>query len=171
MGKDCFYICQYIKETVTLQISERCLLSLSFIHIDSQTMNNSRLEKNPVKVKVAQCVRLFVAPWTIQSMEFSRLEYRSGQPFPSPGDLPNPGIEPHCRWILYQLSHKGSLKRTQREPYLGNKGPGLQNSSYCTQKCPKLDLWATLSPAGLTFPSDLTTLQLMIAKEHYILTE
>ena len=27
---------------------------------------------------------------TIQSMEFSR----SGQPFPSPGDLPNPGIEP-----------------------------------------------------------------------------
>ena len=26
-------------------------------------------------------------------MEFSRLEYWSGQPFPSPGDLPNPGIE------------------------------------------------------------------------------
>ena len=31
-------------------------------------------------------------PWTIQ--EFSRPEYRSGEPFPSPGDLPNPGIEP-----------------------------------------------------------------------------
>ena len=29
-----------------------------------------------------------------QSMEFSRLEYRSGQPFPTPGDLPNPRIEP-----------------------------------------------------------------------------
>ena len=31
--------------------------------------------------------------------------------FPSPGDLTNPGIEhclPHCRQILYQLSHKGS---------------------------------------------------------------
>ena len=27
-------------------------------------------------------------------MEFSRQEYRSGLPFPSPGDLPNPGIEP-----------------------------------------------------------------------------
>ena len=27
-------------------------------------------------------------------MEFCRLEYWSGQPFPSPGDLPNPGIEP-----------------------------------------------------------------------------
>ena len=34
-----------------------------------------------------------MTPWTIQSMEFSRPEYWSGQPFPSPGDLPNPGIE------------------------------------------------------------------------------
>ena len=32
-------------------------------------------------------------PWTIQSMEFSRPEYWSGHPFPSPGNLPNPGIE------------------------------------------------------------------------------
>ena len=32
-------------------------------------------------------------PWTIQSMEFSRPEYWSGQPFPSPGDFPNPGIK------------------------------------------------------------------------------
>ena len=36
----------------------------------------------------------FVTPWTIQFMEFSRLEYWSGYPFPSPGDLPNPRIEP-----------------------------------------------------------------------------
>ena len=35
-----------------------------------------------------------VTPWTIQSMEFFRPEYWSGWPFPSPGDLPNPGIEP-----------------------------------------------------------------------------
>ena len=33
-------------------------------------------------------------PWTIQSMEFSRPEYWSGQPFPSPGVFPNLGIEP-----------------------------------------------------------------------------
>ena len=31
---------------------------------------------------------------SIQSMEFSRPEYWSGCPFPSPGDLPNPGIKP-----------------------------------------------------------------------------
>ena len=45
------------------------------------------------KWKSLSCVRLFATPWTIQSMKFSRPEYWSGQPFPSPGDLPNPGIE------------------------------------------------------------------------------
>ena len=45
------------------------------------------------------CVRLFATPWTVayqspQSMEFSRQEYWSGLPFPSPGDLPNLGIKP-----------------------------------------------------------------------------
>ena len=44
-------------------------------------------------------VRLFATPWTVAyqappSMGFSRQEYWSGLPFPSPGDLPNPGIEP-----------------------------------------------------------------------------
>ena len=44
-------------------------------------------------------VRLFATPWTVahqapQSMEFSRQEYWSGLPFPSPGDLPNTGIKP-----------------------------------------------------------------------------
>ena len=38
-------------------------------------------------------------PWTVAcqaslSMEFSRQEYGNGLPFPSPGDLPNPGMEP-----------------------------------------------------------------------------
>ena len=41
-------------------------------------------------------VRLFATPQTAQSMEFSRPGYCSGQPFPSPGDLPNPGIEPRA---------------------------------------------------------------------------
>ena len=44
-------------------------------------------------------VRLFVTPGTVAyqaspSMGFSREEYWSGLPFPSPGDLPDPGIEP-----------------------------------------------------------------------------
>ena len=52
-----------------------------------------------VKVKSLSRVWLFVTLWTVayqapQSMEFSRQEYWSGLPFPSPGDLPNPGIKP-----------------------------------------------------------------------------
>ena len=44
-------------------------------------------------------VLLLVTPWTVAykallSMEFSRQEYWSGLPFPSPGDLPHPGTEP-----------------------------------------------------------------------------
>ena len=44
-------------------------------------------------------IRLFVALWTVAhqappSIGFSRQEYWNGLPFPSPGDLPNPGIKP-----------------------------------------------------------------------------
>ena len=52
-----------------------------------------------VKVKSLSHVRLFVTPWTTAyqappSMGFSRQEYWSELPFPSPGHLPDPGIEP-----------------------------------------------------------------------------
>jgi len=50
------------------------------------------------KVKSLSRVRLFVTPWTVAhqappSMGFSRQEYWSGFPCPSPGDLPDPEIE------------------------------------------------------------------------------
>ena len=49
--------------------------------------------------KVAQSCLINLTPWTVAyqappSLEFSRQEYWSGLPFPSPGDLPDPGIEP-----------------------------------------------------------------------------
>ena len=52
-----------------------------------------------MKVKSLSCVRLFAVPWTAAHqapppMGFSRQEYWSGLSFPSPGDLPNPGIKP-----------------------------------------------------------------------------
>ena len=55
--------------------------------------------KQKVKVKSFSCVQLFAIPWTVAyqaplSMGFSRQEYWSGLPLPSPGDLPNSGIEP-----------------------------------------------------------------------------
>ena len=52
-----------------------------------------------VKVKLLSRVWLFATPWTVAyqappSKGFSRQEYWSGLPFPFPGDLPDPGIEP-----------------------------------------------------------------------------
>ena len=48
------------------------------------------------------------------SMGFSRQEYWSGLPFPSPRNLPNPGIEPRSPALqtLYHLSHQGSPEST-----------------------------------------------------------
>ena len=52
-----------------------------------------------MKVKLLSRVRLFATLWTVAhqappSMGFFRQEYWSGLPFPSPGYLPNTGIEP-----------------------------------------------------------------------------
>ena len=69
-----------------------------------------------VKVKLLSCVQLFATPWTVA--------YQAPPPWDSPGKntgmgshallqgiFPtqgtNPGF-PHCRWILYHLSHEGS---------------------------------------------------------------
>ena len=59
----------------------------------------SNARKRKAKVKLLSPVWVFVTPWTVayqtpQSMGFSRQEYWSGLPFPSPGDLPDPGIKP-----------------------------------------------------------------------------
>ena len=55
-------------------------------------LNRQRREKSLSRVQ------LFVTLWAVAhapwSMGFSRHEYWSGLPFPSPGDLPDPGIEP-----------------------------------------------------------------------------
>ena len=62
-------------------------------------MYDTRQSMIQSEVKSLSHVRLFATPWTVAyqappSMVFSRQEYWSGVPFPSPGDLPDPGIEP-----------------------------------------------------------------------------
>ena len=60
-----------------------------------------------------------------------------------PGDLPNPGL-PHCRWILYLLSHQGSLRILEWVacPFSrGSSVPGIEPES--------LALWVDSSPAEL----------------------
>ena len=64
-------------------------------------------------------VRLFATPWNVAhraplSIEFSKQEYWSGLPFPSPGDLPDPGLKPTSPAIpalqadSLPMSHQGS---------------------------------------------------------------
>ena len=60
------------------------------------------------------CIQLIATPWTVAcqdplSMGFSRQEYWSGLLFPSPGDLPDPGMEPgslnwHKRAVAFQVT-------------------------------------------------------------------
>ena len=86
------------------------------------------------KWKSLSHVWLFVTPGTIYSMEFSWPEYWSGQPFPSPEDLSNPGIEPRSptlqadslpaepqgsprilEWVAYPFSRGSSWPSNQTE--------------------------------------------------------
>ena len=112
-------------------------------HLTQLALNGTRLNTSvlprdlKVKVRSLSRVRLFATPWTVAyqapwSMGFSRQGYWSGLPFPSPGDLPNPGIKPGSPALLYRLSHththtqktiQDSLPDTlgNFNPYLGFK--------------------------------------------------
>ena len=77
-----------------------------------------------MKVKSLSHVRLFATPWTAYqaplSMGFSRQECWSGFPFPSPRDLPDPGIEPVSPTVQAEtlpsepLSRRMQIKITMR---------------------------------------------------------
>ena len=62
--------------------------------MDGISKGGEPLESDESESKSRSVVSDSATAWTLQSMEFSRPEYWSGQPFPSPGDLLNPGIEP-----------------------------------------------------------------------------
>ena len=74
-------------------------------------------------------VRLFATPWTVAhqaalSLGLSRQEHWGGFPFPSPGDRPDPGIEPPSPALaggLWAVSQQGC--RPQFSSTLG-RGPG-----------------------------------------------
>ena len=75
---------------------------LKIFSLNSHAHFSAPLHTQPsrkVKVKLLSCIQLFGTPRTVDyqappSMGFSRQEYWSGLPFPSPGDLPDPRIEP-----------------------------------------------------------------------------
>ena len=86
------------------------------------------------------CVRLFVTLWAVASqaplsMRFSRQEYWGGLPLPSPGDLPDPGIEPASLMSLHwhvgylPLAPPGKPSTVHNTPQTGNypDGPKQEN--------------------------------------------
>ena len=79
-------------------------------------------------------VQLFAIPWTVVyqaslSMGFSRQEYWSGLPFPSPGDLPDPGIEPGSPAL--QADAEGNLV-TIKEPLPVPLPPSSRKTLKCS---------------------------------------
>ena len=105
-----------------------------------------------VCVQSLSCVWLFVTPWTVASqpplsMEFPRQEYWSRLPFPLPGDLPNPGIEPK--------SHASPESQADSLPlsewgFLPGKSHGQRNlAGYSPWGCKELD--ATEQPHNFFF--------------------
>ena len=74
--------------------------------------------------EVARSCPTLCTPWTVDCqapppMGFSRQEYWSGLPFPSPGDFPDSGIEPslpNCRQTLYHLSYQGRTWYLAQKP-------------------------------------------------------
>ena len=86
-----------------------------------------------VKVKSLSRVRLFATPWTVAyqaplSVGFSRQEYWSGLPLPSPWNLPDPGIEP--RSLTLQADSLPS--KPPGKPYIMSnlKGYFIQHRQY-----------------------------------------
>ena len=102
-------------------------------------------------MKSLSLVRLFASPWTRAhqappSMEFSRQEYWSGLPFPSPGDLPNPGIEPRSPTLQADAL-------TSEPPGKPNSGIS-SNLNLCCCSVTKLcrTLWDTMNCSKPGFP-------------------
>ena len=103
---------------------------------------DKRIFAMKVKVKSFSHVWLFATPWTVShqaplSMGFSRQEYWSGLPFLSPGDLPDPGMEPmspafqadpltselpgkpHICYSALQIKSRGSASVSLRSNLIG----------------------------------------------------
>ena len=84
-------------------------------------------------------VQLFVTLWTVayqapQSMEFFRQEYWSELPFPSPGDLPDPGIEPRSPALQADVlpsEPPGKLTRTEYHCKVSRWHSGKEPISQC----------------------------------------
>ena len=111
-----FSQCITSKNKITLyNVHSRCqketqCLGYELTIIKNKFYNNSDIRQwyKKVKVKLLSHMQLFVTPQTVAykaplSMGFSRQQHRSGSPFPSPGDLLNPGLEPRSSTLYTEV--------------------------------------------------------------------
>ena len=109
------------------------------------------LSEDTEEMKLLSRVWFFVILWTVayqdpSYVEFSKQEYWSGLPFPSPGDLPNPGIEPRSPSLQADT--------------LPSEPPGKPKGQHRCWILKRKRLQGWLTPEVLIFPSLLTQLPL-----------
>ena len=119
---------------------------LSFRQTCSQTLGQAN-QDSWMELKVTHSSDSFVTLWIVTcqaplSMEFSRQEYWSGLPFPSSGDVPNPGMDPASpappgRFFTTEVmgSPAGSVMLhhllATRQPRKTNKQTKRNNTNFC----------------------------------------
>ena len=87
------------------------------------------------KVKSLSRVQLFATPWTPPSMEFSRQEYWRGLPFPSPQDLPDPGIKPRSPAFWADAFTVWATREAPTLTEAGNKSAREENWGHVYCEC------------------------------------
>ena len=104
--------------------------------------------------EIIQSCQLLVTPWTVArqiplSMRFSQQEYLSGLPFPSPGDLPDPGIEPVSPAL------QADSTAPPEKPNEGHAAAAAAAAAKSLQSCPTLCDPMDCSPPGSAIPGIL----------------
>ena len=109
---------------------------------------------------VAKSCLTLETPWILAHQaplsSFSRQDYWSGLPFPSPGDLPHPGIKPcllHCKQIPHPLSHQCGSNTYFLSPGGGYIWVGQMFSLACLKK-PKQTFWPIQYSSPVHWDSD-----------------
>ena len=94
-----------------------------------------------MKVKSVSRVQLFATPWTVAHqapapMGFSRQEYWSGLPSSSPGDLPDPGIEPGSPALQADYLPSEPPRKPDRHKLEHQKSMAISPGAVVTEGCP-----------------------------------